>query len=289
MANFGIFKGFSDKLFEGELPTQLGTIGSNGFLLDFFPNAATAYSLRRLRFSYTGSAIRVRRSSDNTEQDIGFDIAGGLDTTSITSFCGSGNGFVTTWYDQSGNGRNITQTTASNQPRIVTSGSIIINKTLPSVQFGLSGATTFLTATFNLSNPIRSFSYFNPTETNGFIFDGLTVNQYRLFTATSTTITAYANGANSEPTYTDVAGITNKNYLSDFLADAANTRWQINNNTALTANWGNTSITGFRIGNAGNGSFRYAGFLSEFVMYPSNQNDNANGIKANINSYYGIY
>ena len=28
MANFGIFKGFSDKLFEGELPTQLGYVGS---------------------------------------------------------------------------------------------------------------------------------------------------------------------------------------------------------------------------------------------------------------------
>lgn len=289
MPDFGIFRGFSEKSFEGELPKQLGVIGSNGFLLDFFPNAATAYSLRRLRFSYTGAAIRVRRSLDNTEQDIGFTAFGNLDTTALTIFCGTGNGFVTTWYDQSGNGRNITQTTASNQPRIVTSGSIIINNTLPSVQFGLSGATTFLTATFNLSNPIRSFSYFTPTGTNGFIFDGLTVNQYRLYTANSTTITAYANGANSEPTYTDLAGITNKNYLSDFLADAANTRWQINNTTALTANWGNTSISGFRIGNAGNGSFPYVGFLSEFVMYPSNQNDNANNIKANINSYYGIY
>lgn len=28
MSNFGVFKGFSDKLFEGELPTNLGTIGS---------------------------------------------------------------------------------------------------------------------------------------------------------------------------------------------------------------------------------------------------------------------
>jgi hypothetical protein len=42
-------------------------------LLDLYPNAAVAYSLRKLRNAYSGSAIRVRRSVDNTEQDFGFD------------------------------------------------------------------------------------------------------------------------------------------------------------------------------------------------------------------------
>jgi hypothetical protein len=42
-------------------------------LLDLYPNAAVAYSLRKLRTAYSGSAIRVRRSVDNTEQDFGFD------------------------------------------------------------------------------------------------------------------------------------------------------------------------------------------------------------------------
>jgi len=41
-------------------------------LLDIFPNAAVAYSLRKLRTAYSGSAIRVRRSVDNAEQDFGF-------------------------------------------------------------------------------------------------------------------------------------------------------------------------------------------------------------------------
>ena len=41
-------------------------------LLDQYGDAAAAYSLRKLRSGYTGSAIRVRRSSDNTERDIGF-------------------------------------------------------------------------------------------------------------------------------------------------------------------------------------------------------------------------
>ena len=55
-------------------------------LLDLFPNAAAAYSLRKLRAAYSGAAVRVRRSSDNTEQDIAFDANGNLDTSSLLSF-----------------------------------------------------------------------------------------------------------------------------------------------------------------------------------------------------------
>ena len=57
MPDFGIFRGFNDKLFgdklsAGQLPINLGLIGSEDFsalLLDFYPNAAAAYSLRKLR------------------------------------------------------------------------------------------------------------------------------------------------------------------------------------------------------------------------------------------------
>ena len=58
-------------------------------LLDLYPGAAAAYSLRHLRTAYTGSAIQVRRSSDDTLQDIGF-VDGNLDTASLLSFVGSG-------------------------------------------------------------------------------------------------------------------------------------------------------------------------------------------------------
>jgi hypothetical protein len=53
----------------------------------------------------------------------------------------TGDGFVTTWYDQSGNGRNATQTTAGIQPRIVNAGVIDIANGKPAVRF--NGANTF--------------------------------------------------------------------------------------------------------------------------------------------------
>jgi hypothetical protein len=88
------------------------------------PAALGAYSFHeRLATAWTGALIRVRRGSDNAEQDIGY--ASGtmqLDTAALLTFTGAGDGFVTTAYDQSGNSRNYTQSTAARQPQIVTAG-----------------------------------------------------------------------------------------------------------------------------------------------------------------------
>lgn len=92
------------------------------------PTPVEAFSCyRKLRRSYGGSCLRVRRSSDDAEQDIGFNDASSyfayrLDTGAISSFCGASNGYVVTWYDQSGNGRNRTQSTQARQPLIYLGG-----------------------------------------------------------------------------------------------------------------------------------------------------------------------
>lgn len=82
------------------------------------------YSLRRQLSAYAGSSIRVRRSSDSTEQDIGF-TSGLLDTASLLSFCGAGDGFVKTFYDQSGAGNDFSQATTTKQAKIVASGALL--------------------------------------------------------------------------------------------------------------------------------------------------------------------
>lgn len=79
-----------------------------------------AYGLKKL-ISTATSAIRVRRSSDNAEQDIGF-VGDALDTASLLAFVGSNSGFVAKMYDQVG-ANHWLQATAANQPRIVNAGS----------------------------------------------------------------------------------------------------------------------------------------------------------------------
>ena len=94
-------------------------------LLDQYGDGiAAAYSVRKLRADYSGSAFRVRRDSDDTEQDIAFDTDGNLDESALTTFVSSNNGLIVTWYDQSGNSNNATQTASSRQMRVVTSGTV---------------------------------------------------------------------------------------------------------------------------------------------------------------------
>jgi hypothetical protein len=106
------------------LTKKKAAVTTAALLLDSLTvSASVAYSLRLLRAAYAGKCINVRRDSDNTTTDIGF-VAGVLDTASLLTFCGAGNGFVHIWYDQSGNANNLTWPTASatTQPQIVASG-----------------------------------------------------------------------------------------------------------------------------------------------------------------------
>lgn len=103
-------------------------------LLDTYSGAAAAYSLRQLSSTYSGDAIVVRRASDNTTQNIGF-VNNELDTASLESFCSGTDGFVTTWYDQSGNGNDAAQATASSQPKIVSAGSTILENGKAALDF----------------------------------------------------------------------------------------------------------------------------------------------------------
>ena len=76
-------------------------------LLDTYTGASLAYSFRHLNSSYTGNCIRVQNDSA-VNLDIGFS-GGYLDTSALSTHCGSGGGKITIWYDQSGNGVDATQ------------------------------------------------------------------------------------------------------------------------------------------------------------------------------------
>jgi len=111
--------------------------------MDPFTFPWRAYSLRRLLSLYTGPLIRVRRSTDDTTLDIGFDTDGDLDTAAMLTFTGAGNGFVTRWYDQSGSGANLEQGTTTAQPSIVTAGVVNTLDAMPAVTF--DGTNDYLT------------------------------------------------------------------------------------------------------------------------------------------------
>lgn len=126
----------------GEAKTASATPIFSG-VLDGRVMPQMAVSLSRLSSTHSGPLIRVRRSSDNAEQDISAGtVAGGLDTTALASFCGSSSCFIRTWYDQSGNGRDAGNATTSWQPRIVNAGTIDTFNGLPAPYFKNSALVT---------------------------------------------------------------------------------------------------------------------------------------------------
>lgn len=107
---------------------------------------ASAYGLKKVLGTYSGPILRVRRDSDNTEQDIGFNPTTGIiSTTALAAFVGSANGFVTKWYDQ-----NLTvdavQATTTKQPKIVNAGTYLGHIQFDGVDDYLSSHTTAVVA-----------------------------------------------------------------------------------------------------------------------------------------------
>ena len=102
--------------------------------LDIVTNAAWAYSVRKLRTAQGDSCFLVRRTSDNTQQVIGFVPDGSIyDTTALKTFIGSSHGRVVTWYDGSGSNIHATTTDTLTQPFIAHHGKIIYFGGKPSI------------------------------------------------------------------------------------------------------------------------------------------------------------
>ena len=105
--------------------TTLESIGALDTLgTTIYTQTVGAYALRRLFGLYAGPQVRLRRSTDNAETDVYFNINGSIQNLNLTTWLGGGTGYVTTWYDQSGNGNNVTQATTSKQPKYDTTNKI---------------------------------------------------------------------------------------------------------------------------------------------------------------------
>ena len=261
--------------------TNLVGASAAALLLDTYTGASVAYSLRKLSSSYSGSAIRVRRSSDNTEQDIGF-TGNELDTTSLTSFVGANDGYVTRWYDQSGNANNSAQAAATIQPQIVSSGTVLTNNSKPSMFLenqdsltftSLTPITTFTVAKIDTLNYAIHYVLFNNVSPRGYFYGGTFsgVNGLGIFDGSAKSITG--EDTNTHLGYFNYNG-TNYEVAKDGSAIsnlASGSNFDLNyigrQQTALTLN----------------------GQLQEIVIYPSTQSTNKSNIESNINTYYSIY
>jgi hypothetical protein len=234
----------------------------------------------------------VRRSSDNTEQDIGFS-SGNLDTTSLTTFCSGTNGFVTTWYDQSGNANNATQTTAANQPQIVSSGSVLTLTGIGSARPILSFDGT--NDNFNITPiTLNEFTSFYPNKKTASTDLSIWMANNAVIGNPYTPV-IYKNGGtyiqnNGNTIYNDLT-YNNTNYvlISGGFSGTVGSIQINNSNITLTSSL--SPSTGTQINNIGRRTItEYSkGSVPEMILYTFDNSANVSAINTNINTYYGIY
>jgi hypothetical protein len=268
-------------------------------ILDTYTGAAVAYSAaRRLSSSYTGALIRVRRSSDNTEQDIGYNGSNVLDESALTSFVGANNGFVVKWYDQSGNGKNMENSTASNQPKIVNAGTVLKDNSKPALSF--NGTSQYLAVTDNTilhassltscfyiaqiisgnNNPPLASKAYN--QDGGYFFGQLgTGTNLQLWIDNTGNYVGSVNIQNAQKLFTNF-NKTGTNNLKVYVNGT------LDYQTTAPSNLIGTNSTYFALG-YDPGGFYLKGNYQEAIIYSTDKVSDRTGIEGNINTFYTIY
>ena len=246
-------------------------------VLDTYTGASAGYSLRNLK-STTTNVVKIRRSSDNAEQDF---TAAQITDGTLLAFTGTGltnDGFVTIWYDQSGNGNNATQTTANLQPKLVSAGSVILEGGKPTLEF----TDNVLNATFSESQPLTSFHVRRYRSTGTYVGIGIDGRDYGYVGyMQSGQFKTYYGAALVHGTSNTTQGL----WYS--LANGTSSVAGLNGSTT-TGNAGTRGGSALSIGAAAT-LYNAPMNSQELIIYDSNQSSNRSGIESNINTHYTIY
>lgn len=254
-----------------------------------FGQPVAAFSLRKLTSLATYS-IRARRESDNSEKDIGFK-NGLLDEDSLEEFGGASDCFVTTWYDQSGNGNDATQTTQSSQPKIydLATASVIKENSKSAMEF--DGVNDFIRIP-NIAGTATMDIFF--------------VNRHDPTIGLATEyLYPYSNSEADKFGFvaqdgSNLASIVNYGspslYKNETLVSPSNTRGLVysslgqSQNLVMHQRANISSWTDFSIGNHFNKNFSFGGTFQEIAIFDKAlTSGEREQVQDDINSFYNIY
>lgn len=300
----------------GALSKNVAVTGTGvaALLFDLYPGQAAGFAVNKLRTAQV-NCVDVIRSSDSTIQTFGF-VHNLMDTTSILTFCGVGDGFVTKWYDQSGNGYDISQLTVNKWPQIVASGALVLENGLPSVDWDLSPnryMNAASAANWKFLNDASTFSIYSVIRIN-------TISTVIMGTngATSAKVgywmdysnagndlsTAVTNGAGGVVSFNSTTTETVPTGVYQLLvehgdpgnATAANRdEIYINAGSAIKHNASSAALANsnpfypLEIGGYGGGTGTFKGRIGAKIFYPVKQTTNDTAIRTYLNSFFLIY
>jgi hypothetical protein len=267
-----------------------------GILDGYTTDLSGAFATALLDENYTGNCVKVRRASDNTEQDIGFDGAD-LDTAALTTFCTGTDCFVRTWYDQSGNANNLTQTTTGNQPKIYDASTGVL-------ELGSAGfekpALLVNSKWFDWTTPVSftNLTFFTVTKkastagTGSVIFyqssgayggdDVDNQGNPRLGTTSGVII---GNSLSN----TTTSGAENTHHISYYHRNGTSADGGLNGEVKTPASPVNT--TAFTVNDIFNygGTYTYDGQAQAIIMYNASKSSDRAAIETALNDYFNVY
>ena len=272
---------------------------SDPLLLDNLSGSTGAFSLRKLNSSYTGNAVQVRRSSDNTTQDIGF-VNNQLDITSLNTFCSGTDGFVSIWYNQSDVNNNAIQTTSNNQPKIYDSTTgVELENGKPTLTFNttVNGTRHLFVNDVNFGNINQILSTFvvhksttadtQMITSKGYLGDSehmIYLKSAKYKTVFETDVISTVDSAINSQYSMSIFASTGLNGFNQF-----KNGFSINQST-LTVDLTGTNAYKYGIGyNVGAQSWRYIGNIQELITFDNDLINHRVTIENNINTNYTIY
>ena len=217
------------------------------------------------------------------------DTIGSNDGTEVNGAAYTGqpfDGYVSKWYDQSGNANDATQATTTAQPKIVDAGALVAG----GIDF--DGVDDFMKlGDLGLSQP-NSVVFVHNSDTDGGtntlkndFLDGTSASTGRTLIDYDGTVYRIFAGVSEDTSKTLVANqdalvfVTLNDGSSEFSLDGSN-------ETGLTA--GTNGMDEMTLGASISGG-RYDGTFAEFIIYNSDQSANREGIETNINNRYNIF
>jgi len=269
----------------GTLPLSLKMVrttsaASTDLLLDTYPGAAAAYSVRKLDKDYTGYCMKVRRASDDAEADIGFDSNGDLDTSAIATHCGASAGYCSVWYDMSGNGNNATQSTASAQPQIYNGTAVITENGKPTLTFSVHSFSTSV----SLTQPYYGVSVAG-IGSNISRFDAIYGSSVARGPHIRTFTSPWIYGLYSGTVITGTNGASSQDLLS-VLYNSTTSSMHLNGALEASGNIGTNNPSNLEIGDANQ---NWDGQIQEVIFWDSDNSSNRTGIETDINDYFSIF
>ena len=263
-----------------------------------FGGATAAYSLRDIGAN-GGAVVRVRRDTgggagDDDEEDFS---ANQVSTGAVEAFVGAGNdGFVEVLYDQSGNFRHAIQETATNQPKIVSSGSLITVNSKPAITFDgndnfleVDGTGSAVAYSFSPSGDFGMFivskqSVGNVADSRDAGGDGIFLQQ------SSSTTTRFRYNASSNNI--DVTASNDAQHFQTMTLDGTTLSGSVDGGTAVTktVTAGVSTTKNLVLGKAfsGNNSNFLDGEIQEAIFYENSVASEKSEIETDIDNFYSI-